>query len=113
MHLHATYDSREITPVSVLPRSQWDSCPAGGGTQCLPRLLPFGKAFEMVLMGKRISAEEAFRLNLVSSVVHAAELMPTAREWATRISELDPKAVQSVKKALLEGSSMSLNDGLS
>ncbi len=67
----------------------------------------------MVLMGKRISAEEAFRLNLVSSVVPPAEWMPTAREWATRISELDPRAVQSVKKAPLEGSSTSLNDGLS
>ena len=87
--------------------------PGWGGTQRLPRLISFGKAFEMVLMGKRISAEEALRLNLVSSVVSLEDLMPTAREWASRIAEFGPGAVQSTKEAMVRGASMSLKDGLS
>lgn len=86
--------------------------PGWGGTQRLPRLLCFGKAMEMILMGKRISAEEAFRLNLVSKVVPLEDLMPTAREWADQIARLDPSAVESTKEAMIRGSSMSLEQGL-
>jgi len=86
--------------------------PGWGGTQRLARLVCFGKAMEMILMGKRISAEEALRLGLVSKVVPLEQLMPTAREWAGRIAELDPRAAQSAKEAMVRGSSMSLEDGL-
>ena len=86
--------------------------PGWGGTQRLARLICFGKAMEMILMGKRISAEEALRLGLVSKVVPLEQLMPTAREWAGRIAELDPQAAQSAKEAMVRGSSMSLEDGL-
>ena len=87
--------------------------PGWGGTQRLPRLLCFGKAMEMILMGKRISAEEAFRLNVVSKVVPLKDLMPTAREWADQIAGFDPRAVESTKEAMIRGSSMSLERGLS
>lgn len=45
LHLHATYDSREIMPVSVSPRSQWDSCPAGGGYTAPAPATPFRQGF--------------------------------------------------------------------
>ena len=48
--------------------------PGWGGTQRLPRLLSVGKAVELILMGKRITADEAFRLNLVSDVVPIGDL---------------------------------------
>src|SRR5512134_3630158 len=34
--------------------------PGWGGTQRLPRMIPFGKAAELMLMGKRLKAQEAF-----------------------------------------------------
>jgi len=86
--------------------------PGWGGTQRLARLVCFGKAMEMILMGKRISAEEALRLDLVSKVVPLEQLMPTAREWSGRIAELDPQAVQAAKEAMIRGSRMSLEDGM-
>ena len=61
--------------------------PGWGGTQRLPRLIPFGKAMELVLMGKRMDANEALALNLVSKVVPLKDLMPTAKEWANQICQ--------------------------
>ncbi len=86
--------------------------PGWGGTQRLPRLLPFGKAVELILMGKRITAGEAHRLNLVNRVVPFRDLKATAMEWAGQLAELDPTALQAAKEAIVTGRSMSLQDGL-
>jgi enoyl-CoA hydratase/carnithine racemase len=86
--------------------------PGWGGTQRLPRLISFGKAAEMILMGKRISADEAYRLNLVNKVVPLQYLMPMARQVAGEIAGLDAFAVQTAKEAMIRGSSMTLADGL-
>ncbi len=86
--------------------------PGWGGTQRLPRLLSVGKAVELILMGKRLTADEAFRLNLVSKVVPIGDLATTAREWAGQIAALDSNAVQSAKQAMIRGRSMALRDGL-
>ena len=71
-----------------------------------------GKAVELILMGKRMTADEAFRLNLVSDVVPIGDLATTAREWAGQIAELDSTAVQSAKQAMIRGRDMALRDGL-
>lgn len=86
--------------------------PGWGGTQRLPRLLPFGKAVELILTARRITADEAFRLKLVNETVPPKDLMTTALEWARQIAGLDPVAVQTAKEALIRGRGMTLNDGL-
>jgi enoyl-CoA hydratase/carnithine racemase len=63
--------------------------PGWGGTQRLPRSISFGKALELILMGKRITAHEAYHLNLVNKVVPLCDLMKTASEWANQIITLD------------------------
>jgi len=86
--------------------------PAWGGTQRLPRMIPWCKAAELVLMGKQIDAQEAYRIGLVNKVVPQGELMSTAREWAEAICQAGPLAVRAAKEAMVRGSDMSLNDGL-
>ena len=78
----------------------------------MPRLIPFGKALELILMGKRIDAREALELNLVSAVVPQAELMTTARELANEFCEKAPLAVQAAKETIIRGYSMTLEEGL-
>ncbi len=85
--------------------------PGWGGTQRLPRLLPF-KALELILMGKRIDANEALALNLVSKVVPLKDLLPTAKEWANQMCQNAPLAMQAAKEAILRGQSMTLAEGL-
>jgi E-phenylitaconyl-CoA hydratase len=86
--------------------------PGWGGSQRLPRMIPFGKAAEMLLMGKRIDAQEAFNLNLVSKVVPQKDLMATAKEWANQICNCAPLAVWTAKEAMMRGIDMTLEEGL-
>jgi enoyl-CoA hydratase/carnithine racemase len=75
-------------------------------------MIPVGKAAELLLMGKRIDAQEALNLNLVSKVVPQKDLMTTAREWATQICECAPLAVRAAKEAMFRGLDMTLAEGL-
>src|SRR5208337_4303002 len=54
--------------------------PGGGGTQRLPRLIPLGRALEMLYTGNRIGAADALRLGLVDYVVPMSGLIARAEE---------------------------------
>ena len=86
--------------------------PGWGGTQRLPRVIPWCKAAELLLMGKLIDAQEAYRIGLVNKVVPQAEVMATAREYAENICKAAPLAVRAAKEAMLRGSAMTLEEGL-
>lgn len=86
--------------------------PSMSGTQRLPRLIPFGKALEMLMTGDFIDAQEAYRLGLVNKVVPPAELMPAAEALANRICENGPLAVRVIKETAYRGMQMSLAEGI-
>jgi len=86
--------------------------PGDGGTQRLPRAIPRCKAAEMLLMGKIIDAQEAYRIGLVNTVVPPEQVLPTAKEWANTICQAGPLAVRAVKQAMIRGCEMPLEDGL-
>ena len=86
--------------------------PGGGGTQRLPRLIPLGRALEMLYTGNRIDAAEALRLGLVDHVVPMNQLMSKCESIATEICKSAPLAVQRIKKAALRGLDLPLTDGL-
>ncbi len=95
-----------------LPEVTLGIMPGWGGTQRLPRLAPWCKAAEIILLGKPIDAQEAYRIGLVNKVVPLKEVMPVAREWAEAICRAGPLAVQAAKEAMIRGSGMSLEEGL-
>ena len=57
----------------------------------------------MVLLGERISAEEAYRVGLVNKVVPLPELGPLAQDYARRLAALPPLAVRMAKESLNKG----------
>lgn len=71
--------------------------PGGGGPQRLAKSLPQSIAMEIILTGDRIDAETALRAGIVSRMVPAEALMPTAMKLATRIAGHAPLAVRAVK----------------
>ncbi|MDA1071382.1 MAG: enoyl-CoA hydratase-related protein, partial [Proteobacteria bacterium] len=66
----------------------------------LPRRLPYNIALEMLLLGRRMGAEEAHRHGLVNAIVPYDQLMAKARDWAGRLAESAPLALQTVKEVL-------------
>jgi enoyl-CoA hydratase len=74
---------------------------AGGGSPALlPRLLPPGKALQMLMTGDPITAHEAHRLGMVNDIYAQAELMDAAKRIAEKIASNSPTAVQAVKRAV-------------
>jgi enoyl-CoA hydratase len=77
---------------------------AGGGSPVfLPRVLPPGKAMQMLMTGEPITAQEAHRLGMVNELYPKAELMGAVVRIADSIARNSPTAVQSVKRAVLMG----------
>jgi enoyl-CoA hydratase len=77
---------------------------AGGGSPVfLPRVLPPGRALQMLMTGDPISAREAYRLGMVNEIYPQAELMTAAQRLAEKIASNSPTAVQAVKRAVRMG----------
>jgi enoyl-CoA hydratase len=80
-----------------------------GVSWLLPRCVGMSRAFEIMLTGRMVGAEEAERIGLVSSVVPAKELLPRALELARSIAANDGFAVWMTKRgawANVEASSL-------
>jgi enoyl-CoA hydratase/carnithine racemase len=77
---------------------------AGGGSPALlPRVLPPGKALQMLMTGDPITAAEAHRLGMVNEVHASHELTDAAMRIALKIAGNSPTAVQAVKRAVQLG----------
>ena len=77
---------------------------AGGGSPALlPRILPPGKALQMLMTGDPITAQEAYRLGMVNEIVPQSELVDVTRRIAEKIASNSPTAVQAVKRAVRMG----------
>ncbi|MEV4732459.1 enoyl-CoA hydratase-related protein [Saccharopolyspora sp. NPDC049426] len=86
-----------------LPETNLSVLPGAGGTQRLARLVGTGRAIEMILTGRRINAEQAREIGLVTSVVPPAELIATARATAAQILNKGPLAVRLAKLVIRSG----------
>jgi enoyl-CoA hydratase/carnithine racemase len=74
--------------------------PGGGGTVRLTRLVGIGKAKELVMTGKIISADEACRINLVNAVVEDDKLMEEALNMARMMTKHSPVALGLAKYSI-------------
>ena len=86
--------------------------PAAGGTQTLPRIVGRGIALEMLLTGRRLDAQEAYKVGLVNRVVPREQLIATAEEIARKIASYNQMAVRSAKRAVAMGLDLPLNESL-
>jgi 2-(1,2-epoxy-1,2-dihydrophenyl)acetyl-CoA isomerase len=86
--------------------------PDGGMTYFLPRVVGPSRALELALNDPNLDAKAALEEGLVSEVVGADELMPRAREKATKLAAKAPHYVRMAKRLLHESIENSLNDHL-
>jgi enoyl-CoA hydratase len=77
--------------------------PGYGGTQRLPRLVGRGRALELLLTGRMMTAAEAKEWGLVNIVVPQTDLLETARKLAVELTAKPPLAVSAILEAVDSG----------
>jgi enoyl-CoA hydratase/carnithine racemase len=86
--------------------------PGAGGTQRLPRLVGEARAKEMILTGKKISAERAFEIGLVGQLVAREKLQAAGDELLGELAKCAPLSIQAAKSAIERGYGKSMNEAL-
>jgi enoyl-CoA hydratase/carnithine racemase len=66
----------------------------------LPRLMGAGRAYEFMLTGNFMSADEAVALGLVSRIVERDKLMETALDLASTMNTKNPMGLRLTKEAI-------------
>lgn len=91
---------------------RWNIGLADGGSQRLPRIVGMGRALEMILTGKVISAQEALAIGLANEVVAKGQSLTRALELAQFLCTLPQPAMRSDKEAAIRGYGQPLAEGL-
>jgi enoyl-CoA hydratase len=86
--------------------------PLGGSTVRLQRQIGFTNAADLLLTGRRISAQEAREIGLIGHVVPAGTAIDKARELAALIAANGPLAVRAVLRSMRETADMPIAEAL-
>lgn len=86
--------------------------PDSGGTFFLPRLIGFQKASALMMLGEKVSAEEAERLGMIYKVFPSETFSQEVTNLASILSNMPTKALGMTKRLLNEAMTNSLEDQL-
>ncbi|MBA3875122.1 MAG: enoyl-CoA hydratase/isomerase family protein [Anaerolineae bacterium] len=86
--------------------------PDSGSTWMLPRLIGLTKALELMLTGKKVTAQEALELGFVNQVVPDAELSATVQQMAQLFAVAPTKTIGLIKQAVNFAATSSLEDAM-
>jgi 2-oxoglutaroyl-CoA hydrolase len=86
--------------------------PGSGGTQRLARLVGLGRAKDIVMRGRRVAADEALALGLVTEVVPASELDGAVARLLDELARHSPLALKMAKRVLNHAYEGPLTQGL-
>jgi 2-(1,2-epoxy-1,2-dihydrophenyl)acetyl-CoA isomerase len=86
--------------------------PGAGGAYLLPRIIGAARALEMFWSAEFVDARQAERIGLVNRVFPDDELMPRTYEFARRVADGAPLAVQLIKRVVRLGLDKDLATGL-
>lgn len=95
-----------------VPEVRLGLLPGAGGTQRLARALPKGHALDLLLSGRTVDAEDAFRMGLGQRLVPAGGALAEAQEMARTLAGGAPLAMAAIKECVLSGREASLEGGL-
>lgn len=91
-----------ITPQAFLQPyyAQVGFSPDGGWTAMLPARIGTQRAREIQLLNRRVSAQEALQLGLVTACVEGAALDATIEGWLEKLKTMQPGSIVSTKALL-------------
>jgi enoyl-CoA hydratase len=83
-----------------------------GGTVRLPRLVGQGRALDIILTGRRVTAEEAYRIGLCERIAPAGTARAVAEAMAREIARFPQECVRADRRSVHETWDLSLRDAL-
>jgi 2-(1,2-epoxy-1,2-dihydrophenyl)acetyl-CoA isomerase len=89
---HSAYFIQAFSKIGLIPDS--------GGTYFLPRLIGFQKASAFMMLGDKVSAEEAERIGMVYKIFPDENFAQESLKIATALSQMPTKGLAFTKKAL-------------
>jgi enoyl-CoA hydratase/carnithine racemase len=95
-----------------LPEINLGTIPSFGGTQRLPRIVGRAKGIELILSGKLISAEEAYRIGLINEICASEDLISRAKTIGHEIGEKGSFAIEAAIQAMNEGLKGDIEQGM-
>jgi 2-oxoglutaroyl-CoA hydrolase len=95
-----------------LPEMRLGMIPGSGGTQRIARMTGLGRAMDMILRARRLSAEEARSWGLLTEVVPTSELDARVDALVDELLVLSPLAYRVGKQALYASMEVPLSAGL-
>jgi enoyl-CoA hydratase/carnithine racemase len=96
----------------ALPEVGLGLVPGGGGTQSVSRRAGLNRGLDLVLTGRRVPADEAYRLGLVDRLVPSGTARAAAYAVAAEIAGKSPVALRAAKQAVRRGFEADLAVGL-
>jgi enoyl-CoA hydratase/carnithine racemase len=85
----------------AMPQLKFGVLPGFSSVARLAQWVGRGRAWEIVTTGRRVPAEEALRIGLVSALHSSSDLSGAALVRARELAELSPAAVRLAKESLL------------
>jgi enoyl-CoA hydratase len=94
------------------PEARAGVLPGWGGTQLLPRVVGRAWALDMLLTGRRLSAQEALSIGLITRCVPRENLLDEARSLARSLAQVSWVALSAMKRSVNRGLDLDLASGL-
>lgn len=95
-----------------LPEVKLGLIPGYGGTQRLPRLIGEGRALEIIMSGRTVSADEAERIGLVNQLDSEGTPLEIGRRYLEPMLKHSLCALYFAREAVQRGARVSIADGL-
>jgi enoyl-CoA hydratase len=94
------------------PERRWGVPLIDGGTQRLPRIVGLGRALDLTLTGRMVTAEEAHSIGLVTEIVPVGTHLDRALDLAQRLASYPQETMLADRASIYAGLGRDLTSGL-
>lgn len=95
-----------------LPEIKLGLIPGYGGTQRLPRLVGESRALDLILSGRTVDADEAYRMGLVDRLSESSDPIEAGVEFLAQFTGFSLAASVLAREAVARGAERGLDDAL-